>query len=238
MKKKYILLVLFYLPLYVVLAFSEKSFAENLLIFKGTTTNATNIPHTIVLPDCKSLPFMAVQATCWQTGENLNVYSLLTGICSGYDESIMVNFLGADVTIPALLEQAFFVLFDTVTGVATPVDLSSAAACADLDLGGDPIDRCPGDPHKTHPGKCGCGVPDTDSDRDGTPNCNDNCPNIYNPGQEDSNGNKIGDACECEGDSEPDGDVDGRDLAQEISAGGSNINKFAEDFGRTDCPGI
>ena len=45
--------------------------------------------------------------------------------------------------------------------------------------------------------------------------------------------------CElCEGDRELDGDVDGMDLAQEINAGGSNIDHFAINFGRTDCPGI
>jgi hypothetical protein len=37
-------------------------------------------------------------------------------------------------------------------------------------------DQCPDDPDKTEPGICGCGVPDTDSDGDGTPDCNDNCP--------------------------------------------------------------
>lgn len=37
-------------------------------------------------------------------------------------------------------------------------------------------DACPDDPNKTDPGECGCGVPDTDSDGDGTPNCNDLCP--------------------------------------------------------------
>ena len=42
----------------------------------------------------------------------------------------------------------------------------------------------------------------------------------------------------CDGDSEPDGDVDGSDLVQEIIAGGSNIGKFAADFGRIDCQGI
>ena len=42
----------------------------------------------------------------------------------------------------------------------------------------------------------------------------------------------------CEGDSEPDGDVDGIDLIQKINAGGASINNFAEDFGRIDCPGI
>ena len=38
------------------------------------------------------------------------------------------------------------------------------------------IDGCPDDPGKTEPGECGCGVPDTDSDGDGTPDCNDDCP--------------------------------------------------------------
>ena len=42
----------------------------------------------------------------------------------------------------------------------------------------------------------------------------DNCPEVYNPDQEDScppGGNGIGDACECEGDFYCDNDVDGSD---------------------------
>ena len=39
----------------------------------------------------------------------------------------------------------------------------------------------------------------------------------------------------CEMDFEPDGDVDGTDLVQEIIAGGTNIDLLAEDFGRADC---
>ncbi len=35
---------------------------------------------------------------------------------------------------------------------------------------------CPGDPAKTAPGNCGCGVADTDTDADGTPDCHDDCP--------------------------------------------------------------
>ncbi len=41
----------------------------------------------------------------------------------------------------------------------------------------EPEDKCPDDPNKTDPGVCGCGIPDTDSDADGTPDCSDNCPN-------------------------------------------------------------
>ncbi|HET8933481.1 MAG TPA: hypothetical protein VFN67_08585 [Polyangiales bacterium] len=38
-------------------------------------------------------------------------------------------------------------------------------------------DLCPDDPDKLAPGSCGCGSPDTDSDADGTLDCNDVCPN-------------------------------------------------------------
>jgi hypothetical protein len=37
-------------------------------------------------------------------------------------------------------------------------------------------DACPDDPLKVLPGACGCGVPDTDSDGDGTADCLDLCP--------------------------------------------------------------
>jgi hypothetical protein len=52
--------------------------------------------------------------------------------------------------------------------------------CNDLN-----VDTCPSDPNKTTPGQCGCGNLDTDSDSDGTADCNDNCvsdPNKTEPG--------------------------------------------------------
>jgi hypothetical protein len=43
--------------------------------------------------------------------------------------------------------------------------------------GGDASgDCCPDDPLKTQPGFCGCGIPETDTDHDGTPDCIDQCP--------------------------------------------------------------
>jgi Tol biopolymer transport system component len=47
------------------------------------------------------------------------------------------------------------------------------------------LDNCPNDPNKTQPGICGCGVADTDTDEDGTADCNDECendPNKVEPG--------------------------------------------------------
>ncbi len=49
----------------------------------------------------------------------------------------------------------------------------------------DPFDDCPDDPNKSEPGICGCGVPDVDTDRDGTMDCVDLCPadaNKIDPG--------------------------------------------------------
>ena len=54
-----------------------------------------------------------------------------------------------------------------------------------------------------------------DGDVDGKGDLCDNCPAIANTGQEDTyppQGNNIGDACECEGDFDCDGDVDKYDL--------------------------
>jgi hypothetical protein len=45
-----------------------------------------------------------------------------------------------------------------------------------------------------------------DTDNDGIPNELDNCPLVFNPGQEDTDGDDIGDACDCDC-GEP-GDVD------------------------------
>ena len=39
----------------------------------------------------------------------------------------------------------------------------------------------------------------------------------------------------CEGDHEPDGDVDGSDLAHLANPNGIDLQVFAEDFGRASC---
>ncbi len=62
------------------------------------------------------------------------------------------------------------------------------------------VDACPDDPDKTDPGLCGCGVEDTDSDTDGTPDCDDLCP-------EDPAKTASGE-CGC-GETDADSDADG-----------------------------
>jgi aminopeptidase N len=72
----------------------------------------------------------------------------------------------------------------------------------------------------------GNGIPGDNPCADGvTENCDDNCPFTFNPGQDETyppQGNGIGDACDCEGDFDCDGDCDGTDAAF-----------FKVDFGRS-----
>ena len=93
-----------------------------------------------------------------------------------------------------------------------------------------PTDQCPDDPNKTEPGICGCGVADTDTDSDGTADCNDacpadpnndadgdgvcgnvdNCPAAANASQADADSDGKGDVCEaCPNDPNNDADGDG-----------------------------
>lgn len=65
-------------------------------------------------------------------------------------------------------------------------------------VGLDELDECPRDEDKTWPGECGCGIPDTDTDGDGTPDCRDSCP-------EDADKTVPGE-CGC---GSPDDDTDG-----------------------------
>jgi nitrous oxidase accessory protein NosD len=81
------------------------------------------------------------------------------------------------------------------------------AAIDDSDEDGilDPCDvGCP------NPSVCGCGIPETDGDGDGVPDCVDNCPAQMNPGQEDADEDGVGDACDnCAGPNPSQADTDG-----------------------------
>ncbi len=74
-------------------------------------------------------------------------------------------------------------------------------------------DMCPDDPNKTDPGICGCGSPETNSDSDEAPDCEDQCPydsTKIEPGEcgcsnpdTDSNGNGTSDCKEHSADYNP-----------------------------------
>ncbi len=67
---------------------------------------------------------------------------------------------------------------DIPDGCGGTIACEPTAACP-------PIDNCPDDPDKMVPGVCGCGIPDVDSDGDGTLDCLDNCssdPDKVDPG--------------------------------------------------------
>jgi hypothetical protein len=78
-------------------------------------------------------------------------------------------------------------------------------ADADLDGVADCLDNCgmPGTPLVSNPGQ-------TDSDGDGLGDACDNCPGVANPGQQDVDGDGAGDACDpCPSDAANDQDNDG-----------------------------
>jgi hypothetical protein len=96
-----------------------------------------------------------------------------------------------------------------------PVDTDPGS----VDMGAYEYDDCPDDPDKGGPGVCGCGVPDTDSDSDNTPDCNDECPD--DPGKVEPG------ECGCgvpETDSDNDGTLDCNDNCPDV------VNVDQEDF--------
>ena len=75
--------------------------------------------------------------------------------------------LGADsATIDDIIQSIFELDIDSLTGdfFQKLENIAQTMACFK-------------DPNKTVAGVCGCGVADTDSDGDGTPDCHDQCPN-------------------------------------------------------------
>jgi hypothetical protein len=76
--------------------------------------------------------------------------------------------------------------------------------------GGGARDQCPSDSQKSHPGICGCGIPDDDADHDAVIDCIDNCPNVVNPGQEDLDEDGVGGLCDCDDENDQINEITGQ----------------------------
>ncbi len=72
----------------------------------------------------------------------------------------------------AISRDGFFIAFESAS---TDFGFDDNFGAVDIFLGVRE-DACPADPGKLFAGVCGCGTPDTDGDRDGTPDCLDGCP--------------------------------------------------------------
>ncbi len=83
-----------------------------------------------------------------------------------------------------------------------------------------------------------------DSDNDGIPDTEDNCPDVYNPDQLDTDGDGIGDACDPDGDSDNDGIPDTEDNCPDVynpdqlDTDGDGIGDACDPDGDSDNDGI
>ena len=94
--------------------------------------------------------------------------------------------------------------------------------------GGICVDECPDDAVKSAPGVCGCGVPDIDTDNDGTLDCQDGCPD--NPNKLDAG------ICGC-AISDIDTDGDGTlDCQEECPDDPNKLEAGLCGCGRSDAP--
>jgi predicted outer membrane repeat protein len=75
---------------------------------------------------------------------------------------------------------------------STDIDGDPRPEGAGYDIGVYEYDGCPNDPEKAEPGICGCGVPDTDSEKDGMPDCWEEKYGL-NPSVDDANKDLDGD---------------------------------------------
>jgi OOP family OmpA-OmpF porin len=133
-------------------------------------------------------PMVAVKKLKQLFGEALCIYPILVGDDS---RGVCVFEEIARYNECSLLLKADDLLADQqMTEFVTTVFLDKAETPHDTDSDGvcDKRDLCPDDPHKTEPGICGCGHPDTDSDGDGIYDCFDKCQGTPRGAPVDENG--------------------------------------------------
>jgi hypothetical protein len=158
---------------------------------------ASGIPagvHLVTVSD--SVHYTSSQILAFTSGvvNTLSIFISLAPDLDGDGYYAQYDCNDADPTIhPGVLE----VCGDGIDNDCDGVDGTQYYADVDGDGYGDPAaggvacsvpngyvtnnsDLCPNDPLKFLPGACTCGIPDTDTDQDGTADCNDWCPNDSN----------------------------------------------------------
>lgn len=157
----------------LVLAEVQQNFAAGLPPF----SSQTDTDNDGVIDTLDNCPFLS-------NADQLNTDSDALGdACdSDQDNDGVVN--GNDIA-PLDVMRCQDLDADTCDDCAIGVDGFGPATDADTANDG---------PDNENDGMCDAG--DTDDDNDGVADVGDNCPFDHNPGQEDSNGNDVGDACD------------------------------------------
>ena len=200
------------------------------VIFDPTDGNADGIPDSITFNIPGSFT-PGVILTGDPSGEiNISVVDFLTplSLLPSTEDIVKIEFeLMDEVVYPISICPVNASFSDTLANSIPGEENCGGIGCSnDLDCDDivDEEDNCPDTPNGPDGGTCTSGrigescISNDDCGAGGF--CSMNQEDTMPPG-----GNNCGDVCECEGDFEPDGDVDGTDAV-----------KFKEDFFRKDCP--
>lgn len=120
------------------------------------------------------------------------VWFLQTDAAGSYAQSVPAGG-GYRVRFDAFAQGFWSACFDGDQECQDPTLVTVTAGLDTANVDFDFSDDCPGDPDKTEPGACGCGVPDEDSDGDGVADCDDLCPGM----PDDADGDGV---LSCQGD--------------------------------------
>lgn len=195
-------------------------------------------------PDNKNSFYYVHDITDWEAGDELHIHQSQEGIVvvdvdTNFIKVKMLDLNGDPIVFPPLYDRASEDVEYIICSKDQEDDSDSDGigdACdncwyEDNPDQADSNENCPDPPYSSDPhcGDCceGGGNACVDGDEDGIIDGEDNCPDDYNPLQEDNyppQTNGCGDACECKGDFNSDGVIPGAELGQ-----------FAIDYGRENC---